>query len=97
MSGFGLTGNSQPVFVPSGGSGRAGGGVCGFGIDGSLVGDCAGGCVGRCVGGRCGGGRCGGGRCGGGRCGGLIVCPVCMVLSGQSRLAEVHSLLNRLC
>jgi len=54
------------------------------------LGDAGGGvdsfCIGRSVGGDGAGGRGVRGGCGGG----LIVCPVCMVLSGQSRLAEVH-------
>jgi len=56
--------------------GGAGGKVDGICIGPSLGGD---GACGR-------GGRGGRGGCGGG----LISCPLCMVLSGQSRLAEVH-------
>ena len=43
-------------------------------------------CIGRSLGGDGACGRGGRGGCGGG----LIGCPLCMVLSGQSRLAEVH-------
>ena len=50
---------------------------------GGAGGGVAGFCIGRFVGGDGAGVR---GGCGGG----LIGCQVCMVLSGQSRLAEVH-------